>query len=329
MRSTPIIDKVTNEMNGHEFLQPYIYNLQVTSTTTTMGSELIDEPEFGGALVNELLEAFQACDIVVDRREFKECRTEMFSEAYMYSQYIHPTSLEVVEHVRSTMERLGGMEGVQDFIEDSKMHLEDCEIARGKVKNLVEQHAIVLGTLRKLNKKMEKEQGEMEESAAHILSSAEKHLHEANLLKKLRWATVFIPPVSGRIQEEAENRTSVAKKQKNDAGVLDAAAKSFDALILCHRILYKVIEVLANALNRMMTEMHSVSSAGKSVQSTSATAERGFNVLQKSATGVIRHCDTFIQTRVTYPETMVSIGAAILVTKDFETEWKERLKITE
>jgi len=290
--------------------------------------ERIEDVDFGDTLVNELLEAFQCCDIVVDRREFKECRTEMFSEALMYSRHIHPTCLDVVDRVRAIMDRFCEMKTVADFVEDSTMLLKDCEECRGIVANLVEQHAIVLGSLVRLRKKMKKEQVHMEDSAGHILSSAKKHLAQAKLLRGLGFATMIIPPVHGKIQDEAANKNATAKRQHDDANMLEEAAHSFETLLHCHQILYKVIHVLATALNRMMTEMKSVLSGGKSAQSSSRAAERGFAALKRSAGSVVRHSDTFLNTRITYPETMIAIGAGQLLTADFERKWKNRLNIT-
>lgn len=289
--------------------------------------DTIEDVDFGTTLVNELLLAFQSCAINVDRREFKECRTEMLSEALMYSRHIHPTCLDIVDRVRAIMDRFCEMERVEQFIEDSKTLLEDCGECRGKVNVMVGQHAIVLGSLVRLRRKMQKEQVHMEESAGKILSSAKKHLAEAKLLRGLEFATIFIPPVAHRIHNEAEIKNETGKSQHNDALMLESAAKSFETLLTCHNILYKVIQVLATALNGMMTDMQSVLSAGKTARSLSKTAERGFTGLKRSAGKVVRHCDTFLNTRIEYPATMIAIGAGQLLTPDFERKWKDRLKI--
>ena len=300
------------------------------STDDAQHLEGIEDIDFGSTLVNELLEAFQTCgDVDVERREFKECRTEMFSEAFMYSRHLHPTCLDIVERVRAIMDRFYEITTVADFMVDSDTLLRDCEDCHGIVSGLVEKHTIVMGTLIKLKKKVEREKIYMDDSAERILSSARKHLMEATRLRCLGYAAVIIPPVHERLHDEAEKMNALARNQHDGAQRLKSAVQGFETLLHCHNILYTIVRVLATALNSMMTEMRSIVSAGKSTQSSSKTAERGFASLKRSARSVVRHCDTFINTRITYPETMRVIGADEMLTADFELRWKYRLKITD
>ena len=282
------------------------------------------------AILSTLLSAFEACHVhLSERKEFMQLRTQLVSEAAMYSRHVHPKSLEVVDNIRATMERFSFMHEVKQLKEDSKFLLDDCNQYRGKVDRLVKQHAFVLANLKNMERNMKKEEKLIEESTQAIFKSAEKHMKEAQRLRTMARAAVFLPPVAGKLQEEAKTKDDIAATQRKDVDLLKLATNGIRMLFTCHSMLYQLVHLLASALNTIMTEIHSVLSAGRSVDAGSGTAERGFELLKNSAIKVIRQCDTFLDTRISYPTTMISIGANESLTPSFETDWEERYRIAQ
>ena len=280
--------------------------------------------------VSELLVALTKIhqDTTCERPEYQQLRTQMYSESLMYSLDIHPTSLAVVGNVRQTMIRVQDLKNVVEFREESEQILTNCNSFQTETEELVHSHAFVLGNLNKLKNNMRREMKELQVNAQLFSAEARENEKSAKGLRRAGRIAWIIPPLATKIKKQAKDKQELGLRQEEDAKNLVATAQSIDTLYSCHERMLKVINDMGAQLNDMSNELQTVISNGRNATDIGikmAAAERCFKRLKKSAATVIGECETFLTTRLKYPEAMRTIGAHSLLTPGFKEDWRSQL----
>jgi hypothetical protein len=286
-----------------------------------------------GKRISDLLAALEQVDREqCDRQEFTNLRTQLYSEALMYNQEVHPPTLTVVRGVRNTVSQFESIKTVDEFIRLSDSLLHSCSLYQPTARKLVHSHAYVLGNLKRLENSIQDNQRGLLQEARDIQDDADKNAKSARRIARARFVTFLIPPLHDKVGKEVRRKEKLVEDQKADVKTLKMAVESIKTLRKAHEQLYKTIETLAKSLNSMKEELYQVIMDGRTAASPETHrefAERVFNKFKSSISKVTDECNVFLETELRYPQTMTTIRARDYLKEDYKEDWKQGLKIVE